>query len=340
MRPFLTPDEHKALECQHRCEKDRRCADRIKAVLLANKGWSFIRIAEALLLDRETISRHIWEFREEQKLSTKSGGSKGKLTSEQTSDLMAHLEHVTYLKVIDICVYVQKTYGVVYTISGMTAWLKAHRFSYKKPKGTPAKADLVQQEEFVKSYESLKFKTPEEEPILFADGVHPTMATKITYGWIRQGKDKLIPTIASRTRVNLMGALNLATMGLISHSYKTLNSVHLEHFFDLVKAAYPDAPKIHMILDNGPYNVSALTKEAARKRNIILHYLPPYSPNLNAIERLWKVMNECVRNNRIFRTATEFQAAIREFCENTWPKIAMSMVDRINDNFQKLKASV
>ena len=48
---------------------------------------------------------------------------------------------------------------------------------------------------------------------------------------------------------------------------------------------------------------------------ITLHYLPPYSPNLNPIERLWKVMNEYVRNNRFFKSAKEFKKEILTFFE-------------------------
>ena len=69
---------------------------------------------------------------------------------------------------------------------------------------------------------------------------------------------------------------------------------------------------------------------------MILHHLPPYSPNLNPIERLWKVMNERARNNKVFKTTKEFRKAILEFFTDTWPKIAMSMTDTINDNFQNI----
>jgi hypothetical protein len=67
--------------------------------------------------------------------------------------------------------------------------------------------------------------TPEDEPILFGDSVHPTMATKITYGWIRTGTRKPIAATASRTRVNLMGAINLETMKVTIGSYETLDSI-------------------------------------------------------------------------------------------------------------------
>ena len=78
-------------------------------------------------------------------------------------------------------------------------------------------------------------------------------------------------------------------------------------------------------------------KEAAPKIGIKLHYLPPYSPNLNPIERLWKVMNEKVRNNRFFTSPASFRDAIEEFFERTWSRIDPFLKNRINDNFQTIK---
>ncbi|KFK58199.1 hypothetical protein JS84_17045, partial [Vibrio vulnificus] len=71
--------------------------------------------------------------------------------------------------------------------------------------------------------------------------------------------------------------------------------------------------------------------------NIELYYLPPYSPNLNPIERLWKVMNEKSRNNVYFKSKRDFKVAIDHFFAVTLPEIAGSLTSRINDNFQVLK---
>jgi transposase len=340
MKEFLSIQERQELREEHRREKDGRSRDRIKAVLLTDKGWTFKMIAEALLLDEETVSRHVDDYIRDKKLRIQTGGTQGKLSKEQITELRRHLEGTTYVRVQEICTYVKSTYGIVYTVSGMTFWLKSHGFSYKKPKGTPAKADPVKQEAFIKVYEELLKTTPEDEPIFFGDGVHPTMATKITYGWIKKGTDKLISTTASRTRMNLMGALNHETMGVLVSDYETLDSDAMVAYFAKIREAHPIARKIHLILDQGPYNTSHKTQEAARVQGIILHYLPPYSPNLNPIERLWKVMNEYVRNNVFFKSAQEFKQAILDFFQITWPQIAASMTDRINDNFQRLKSSV
>jgi hypothetical protein len=55
---------------------------------------------------------------------------------------------------------------------------------------------------------------------------------------------------------------------------------------------------------------------------------------LNAIERLWEVMNEEIRNNRFFKSAKEFRKTIEDFFEITLPKSAPTLRNRINDNFK------
>jgi len=165
------------------------------------------------------------------------------------------------------------------------------------------------------------------------------MATKISCGWIRKGKDKTISTTASRTRINLMGAINLENMQVDIEKYETINSESMIEFFDLLKQSYSNAPRIHIILDRGPYNISALTHKSAKEKNIVIHLLPAYSPNLNPIERLWKVMNEYSRNNKVFSSAKEFRQQIMDFFNITWPGISNSMRGRINDNFQEIRRS-
>jgi transposase len=335
MKIVLTIIEKEELELQHSKERDRRVADRIKAVLLTAEGWTQKQIAQALRIRYETVQDHLNDYQNSKKLKPENGGSESHLSSAQTSQLISHLEANTYLKSEHICAYVEQNFKVKFTTSGMTKWLTRNGFSFKKPKGTPAKADPEKQAEFVRYYEDLLNTLPEDEPVEFADAAHPTMATKITYGWIRKGKDKLIATTASRTRVNLLGSINLETLEITIASHETINSKAMGKHFAALRKKYPKAPRIHQILDRGSYNISAVTKEAAEKYGIVLHHLPPYSPNLNPIERLWKVMNEYTRNNRVFKSASEFRQAIDDFFAK-WPQIAHSMVDRINDNFQTI----
>lgn len=332
----LSDEQKNDLELRHRYEDDGRIRDRIKAVLLKSEGWKNKAIAQALRIHEETVRQHLTDWSTDEKLKPENGGSYSKLDDAQTCSLDAHLSDTTYSRVMDICAYVEVTFGVRYTVSGMTKWLKEHKFSYKHPKNVPAKADLAKQEEFIEKYLSLVADTPANEPILFMDSAHPTMATKVVCGWIKKGVDKPIGQTASRTRVNIMGAIELSTMNVISCRPEYVNAETTVAFFDQLKLAYPLAASIHIILDQSGYHRSQLVRDEALKRNIVLHYLPPYSPNLNPIERLWKVMNENIRNNVMFKSAKQFRDAISDFFETKLSKIAPSLRGRINDNFQTI----
>ena len=95
-----------------------------------------------------------------------------------------------------------------------------------------------------------------------------------------------------------------------------------------------------LVLDGAGYHRSEIVKDEAKKLNIELIYLPPYSPNLNPIERLWKVMNKHARNGEYFASTKEFRRRIGEFFTITLPKIADTLGSWINDNFQILKPAL
>ncbi len=62
MKIDLTEKEKQKLEKRHRTERDRRVADRIKAVLLHNEGWTQVEIAQALRIRPETVHDHLDEY--------------------------------------------------------------------------------------------------------------------------------------------------------------------------------------------------------------------------------------------------------------------------------------
>ena len=242
-----------------------------------------------------------------------------------------HIESTTYTDSKKIIEYVYKKYGISYSSTGIISFLHRNDFSYKAPCKTPAKGKVEDQYKFKEKYFKLKAKL-KDEVILFSDAVHPTMATKVSYGWIRTGVNKEINTTASKTRVNLLGAIELDTMNIVSSSYDKINSDTMCIFLDKIKESYPKK-KVNIILDNGPYNKSKQTTEYAKLLGINLIFLPSYSPNLNPIERLWKLMNEKVRNNVFFTSAVHFRTEILNFFSNTWNNIKNDMKNRINDNF-------
>ena len=91
-----------------------------------------------------------------------------------------------------------------------------------------------------------------------------------------------------------------------------------------------------MICDNGTVYKNKDLTEYLKTSKIKIHYLPPYSPNLNPIERLWKVIREYICYNRYYESFSEFKIAIHCFLFEKIPKIKNLLKKRINDNFQKI----
>jgi len=145
-----------ALEARHKRTNNGKEKDRIKAILLRGECWSIEQISQALRLHTKTISRHIDDYLDSEKLTIGSGGSKSKLNQEQTEELITHLTEHTYSDQKDIISYIQKTYSITYVVAGINKWLHRNGFSYKKPKGFPYKADSVKQSEFIQTYNELK----------------------------------------------------------------------------------------------------------------------------------------------------------------------------------------
>jgi len=337
MRDFLTPEERNKLKVRHKQERDKRVCDRIKAVLLADEGWTFRQIAKVLLLSDEAISQQLQDYLTSQKLNPENGGSISKLNVEQTRSLLEHLQNHTYLYTKDIIAYVKAAVGIVYTVPGMTSWLKMNGFSYKKPAVVPGKANREAQEHWIKEYEELKKNLPENEAICFIDGVHPTHNTKPTYGWIRKGERKEIPTNTGRQRLNLCGAIDIISRKVLIRQDERLNAAATIDFLRLIDDAYPDAKRVHVFCDNAKYYRNKHVQEYLESSKIKMHFLPPYSPNLNPIERLWKFMNERVLYNKYYEKFADFKEAVFGFFEQLRAPpedLHEALVRRITDKFR------
>lgn len=310
---FLSDTERTQLRAQHKRERDKRICDRIKAVLLYDKGWSIAAIAEALLLSEDATREHIAEYRESKKLKPENGGSTEKFSMEQSEQLRQHLQIYTYLYVKDIIAYVQSTWSVVYSVPGMRNWLQRHGFSYKKPALMPGKANEQQQRDWLAQYEKLKQSLPADETICFMDGVHPTHNVQTAYGWIQKGVRKEIPANSGRSRINLSGVVDVIDHKVLVQEDKMLNAEATISFFRKIEEAYPQKNGIHVFCDNARYYRNKAVTEHLKTSKIRLHFLPPYSPNLNPIERLWKWMKERVIYNTYYPEFEDFKLAVFGF---------------------------
>lgn len=340
---FLDDQQRAHLRARHKRERDRKVCDRIKAILLADQGMSYQEIAEILLLTEGTVKTHIDDYAKKKKLNLASGGSVEKLSQEQSEDLEKHLLEHTYLYVKNICAYVQHRWGIKYSVAGLRNWLQRHSFSYKKPALVPGKADAARQQDWLDGYEALKANLPEDETICFTDGVHPTHNVQLACGWIKKGLNKLIPSNTGRSRINLTGAIDVLSHKVHIRQDRTLNAEATTAFFRDLEADYPTMKAIHVFCDNAAYYRNKDVQAYLETSKIQLHFLPPYSPNLNPIERLWKWMKETVVYNTYYENVEEFENAIFGFFRtlqglDPGSVLGQQLRRRVRDNFRVISS--
>jgi len=341
MRNFLTEAERDQLRSQHKKERDKRVCDRIKAVLLYDKGWTLMQIADTLLLTDEAIRQHVREYKDSRKLITENGGSVEKLSDEQCKELEKHLQEHTYLYLKDIAAYIEVVYKVSYTVPGLRHWMHRHGFSHKKPALVPHKANPEDQKQWIAMYEKFKTDLGPGETICFMDGVHPTHNTQLAYGWIKKGVRKEISCNSGRSRINLSGAIDVVFRKVHVHEDKTLNSESTISFFKKIEEAYPEMSRIHVFCDNARYYRNKDVDQYLKGSKIELHFLPPYSPNLNPIERLWKWMKERVMYNTYYSEFEDFKIAILGFLRSLseidpLSQLGLAFASRIRDKFSPI----
>lgn len=342
MPEFLTKDQVNELRQAHRSVKDKKLADRIKALILLNNGYSYSHVAEVLLLDEVTIRRYVQRFKEdgiEGLLECRYSGGAGKLTLEQEAAVKNYFTLFTPHTTNEVVSYIKQQYGKEYTINGATKLMHRLGFSYKKPKRIGGKVNLEKQEEFKKKYDEIKENLGSHDKIYFADASHPTHNTEISYGWILKGKknDKYIKTTSGRKRLNLNGAVELESKEVIILEEKTINAVAMVNLLVEIAKRQPHG-KVYVIWDNAKHHHSKLVKNwLLRHKRFTVIFLPPYSANLNIIERLWLFFHKKITYNRYFESFEEFKNTTLNFFKNL-KDYKEELTTLLTDSFQTLPA--
>ena len=128
--------------------------------------------------------------------------------------------------------------------------------------------------------------------LLFLDASHFVMGCDFL-GFIYGKARRYVKSFSGRMRYNVLGAINFITKEVETVTNDTyITATEVCQLLRQVSSKYAGKP-IHIILDNARYQKCKIVQGLAEELNMDLVYIPPYSPNLNLIERLWKfVKNE------------------------------------------------
>lgn len=315
----LSQTELKELRFAHRKSKNKRAADRIKAVYSLAVGHSIAQVASILMVDEETL-RHYRACYEQggvtALLKNNYKGSVCRLSAEQIEALKCALDSTIYLTTQSIIHLVKQSFNVSYTESGMRDLLHRMGYEYKKPKLVPGNPDIEAQEIFAQQYEEFMLAKSSDTEVLFLDAVHPEHNTMAAYGWIKRGQTRELKTNSGRQRLNLHGAINAETYQITLIESETVNADSTIDLLTSIEQAYPLSTTIHIILDNAKYHYSKSVKNFIKNSRINLIFLPSYSPNLNLIERVWRFFKKKVLYNKYHENIHAFRNACIEFFRN------------------------
>lgn len=120
-RLTLIAAEINTLRLAHRACRNKRAADRIKAIYSLGTGSSVEDVVKILMLDEETLRNYVKRYQDggiRALVMDHYKGSSAKLSVEQLKELDIHLEQNTYLTVEAVIAHVEQMYSVVYTVSG------------------------------------------------------------------------------------------------------------------------------------------------------------------------------------------------------------------------------
>jgi transposase len=153
-------------------------------------------------------------------------------------------------------------------------------------------------------------------------------------GWLWCFTRVFVRSSSGRHRFNVLGALCVSTHRLISVcNTGYINSACVCELLAKVKDASPKIP-VTLILDNARYQRCKLVQDAAIALGIELLYLPPYSPNLNLIERLWKFTKKKVLYSKYYATFADFQNAIVDLLATGHERYRDELQSLLAPNFQ------
>lgn len=339
---MLTEAQVIQLKLAHKQTREKRLADRIKAVLYVHFGLSYEEIAKLLMFDEVTVRRYCTQFKEkgvDGLLEYRYTGGQTRLTTNQEAQLKVFLRDTTKRTAKEVVDYVEKVYGVRFSVIGITKLLHRLGFTYKKPKMVPGKVDRIKQEAFLITYRKTKAQLGLHDSLYFLDATHPQHNVQPDYGWILKGKahDKFIKTNSGRERLNLNGALNFKDKTAIVLEEKTINAQALINLVEAV-AKKQKTGKVYIVLDNAKHHHAFIVKRwRLHHPRFKFLFLPAYSPNLNLIERLWRFFHQKVTWNHYFETFEEFKTKTLEFFKNL-KQYDKELSTLLTDNFQLLPA--
>ncbi|MBO9128589.1 IS630 family transposase [Bacillus sp. 165] len=158
---------------------------------------------------------------------------------------------------------------------------------------------------------------------LYEDESHIRHYQTLRSTWSLKGRQTQIPTYGHHAAVSLFGCVNIQNEEFLCMETNRCNATTFLTFVRYILAQYQEE-HIVMILDNAKIHHAKLLKSFLKQNEprLTLLFLPPYSPNLNAVERIWGWLKGSVIVNGFHATRKEIRKSAESFVDyvHAYPK--------------------
>jgi transposase len=304
---------------------------RARILLLLHEGLVPSVVAEMAGCARATVYRTLYRFEdlgEDSLLDQRQHRPPRKVTSQVEQRLVGYIDgspqdfgwqRSTWTLEL---LAVQLTYdtGVRLSASHIRNVLLANQVRRGRPRAG-LRIPVRGRRRILRQIDRLVANASAEEEVFYVDEADVDLNPRIGTTYMRRGKQLVVLTPGKNVKRYVAGALNSRT-GSITHVVAKKKNSDL--FITLVQAlcrGYRRARRIHLVLDNFIIHKSRKTLRAlaALGGRVVTHFLPPYSPESNTIERLWKQLHDHVTRNHTHRTIESLMEAVDDFLRDAQP---------------------
>ncbi len=295
-------------------------AKRVVSIILIAAGLPVSRITAMTDLTERSVRSYGKVIRDGDSrslLELKAGrGRKGKAAGVE-EQILAEVEKGNYHTRQQIADMVKEKFHISMSVSAIGRFLKKNGIRRLKSGSLPAKADTVAQREFYDAtlHPLMEKAKNRDIALLFMDASHFVMGCDFLgfiYGRVR----RFVLTFSGRMRYNVLGAIDFITKKVLTVTNdKYITATEVCEMLRKISMEYKG--KItYLLLDNARYQKCRVVQELASNLGIHLVYIPPYSPNLNLIERLWKFVKGELRT-RYYDNFSLFKEKINSIIDST-----------------------
>jgi len=310
-----------------------RVATRCQIILLGAKQRSSRSIAESVQCHRSWVSRVIGAYLtggEAALLDGREDNGPQKLTEEYLAELYRVVQgrptefgysRPTWTQELLILVLQEHT-GVQVSVGTMSRALRKigarrgrPRPRVKCPWRTAAK------EARLRAIERVVRRCSPQDRVVYEDEVDIHLNPKIGLDWMNRGQQKWAMTPGRNEKRYLAGAMNARSGQLTCVERLMKNSWLFIALLEALCEDYPAARRIHVILDNYRIHSSKIVQQALRQfeGRIVLHFLPPYCPDHNKIERVWLDLHANVTRNHPCGCMEELMTNVWRYLQSANP---------------------